>query len=58
MNTTPAPITTRPNAAASRVLPQRKVTPPPAVPRPFQVLQGGRAPAQLSLLLRPVLTLR
>ena len=48
----------RPNAAASRVLPQRKSTPTPATPRPFQVLQSGRAPAQLSLLLRPVLTLR
>jgi hypothetical protein len=54
MNTTPAPT-----PAARRVLPQRKATPPPAVPRPSsRVLQGGRAPAQLSLLLRPVLTLR
>ena len=48
MNTSNSPRT-----MAKPVLPQRKAAPLPSVQRqPFQVLQTGRAPAQLSLFLR------
>lgn len=52
--------TTRPSMPArSAVLPQRQPVVRPAAPRqPFQVLQSGRAPAQLSLFLRPALNAR
>ena len=51
MNTTTSP---RNGAMAKAVLPQRKAPVLTAVQRqPFQVLQTGRPPAQLSLFLRP-----
>lgn len=55
MNTTQTFLTpARPGASASSVLPQRKA---PVLQQPqrqpFRVLQTGRAPAQLSLFLRP-----
>lgn len=51
MNTTSS---TRNGAMAKAVLPQRKAAALPTVLRqPFQVLQTGRPPAQLSLFLRP-----
>ncbi|MBC8058499.1 MAG: hypothetical protein H7Y61_18160 [Rhizobiales bacterium] len=44
----------RPGATASSVLPQRKAPAPQQPQRqPFRVLQTSRAPAQLSLFLRP-----
>lgn len=61
MSQTPNPSTfTRPDAAARRVLPQRRdPVLQPAQPRlPFRVLQTSRAPAQLSLWLRAELDLR
>jgi hypothetical protein len=61
MSQHPTPsISTRPVAAASRVLPQRRdpVLQPAAPRQPFRVLHTSRAPAQLSLLLRPGVTLR
>ncbi len=52
-------------SATRRPIDARTVLPPPrppvllAAPRqPFQVLQTGRAPAQLSLFLRPALYAR
>ena len=51
MNTSNSP---RNGATAKAVLPQRKAPVLPTVLRqPFQVLQTGRPPAQLSLFLRP-----
>jgi hypothetical protein len=45
--------------AASSVLPQRKAPILQVAPRlPFRVLQTSRAPAQLSLFLRPGLSSR
>lgn len=59
MNTTTAPVSSRPAAAGSNVLPASKATLPQATPRlPFRVLQTSRAPAQLSLFLRPGLSSR
>ena len=61
MNPNPtSPSLTRPIAAASRVLPQRRdpVLQPAAPRQPFRVLQTARAPAQLSLWLRAELNLR
>ena len=61
MSQTPNPLPfTRPDAAARRVLPQRRdPVLQPAAPRlPFRVLQTSRAPAQLSLWLRAELDLR
>ena len=45
----------RPGAAASKVLPQRSKAPVLQQPQrqPFRVLQTSRSPAQLSLFLRP-----
>ena len=58
-NTPHAPTPERPIAAASLVLPQRKTPLLPLVPRqPFRVLHTNRAPAQLSLFLRPTLAAR
>ncbi len=46
--------TPKPRAAASPVLPQRKAPVLQVAQRlPFRVLQTSRAPAQLSLYLRP-----
>ena len=48
--------TSSPRAAASAVLPQRKTPILQVAPRlPFRVLQTNRAPAQLSLFMRPAL---
>ncbi len=48
-----------PRASASTVLPQRKAPILQVAPRlPFRVLQTSRAPAQLSLFLRPGLSSR
>lgn len=48
-----------PRAAAGAVLPQRKAPILQVAPRlPFRVLQTSRAPAQLSLFLRPGLSSR
>ena len=56
MNGAPTP---RSRAMASAVLPQRKAPVPPASERqPFRVLQTSRAPAQLSLFLRPGSSIR
>jgi len=44
---------TRQGAAAAAVLPQRKAPVLQPQRQPFRVLQTGRAPAQLSLFLRP-----
>ena len=53
------PTASRPYAAASAVLPQRKAPVLPSAPRqPFRVLHANRAPAQLSLFLRPTLGAR
>lgn len=50
---------TIPRAAASAVLPQRKAAVLQVAPRlSFRVLQTSRAPAQLSLFLRPGLSSR
>jgi hypothetical protein len=48
-------VATRSGANASSVLQRREPTSPvaPYQHRPSQVLQTGRAPAQLSLFLRP-----
>lgn len=55
-NTPHAPALKRPITAATLVLPQRKAPVLPLVPRqPFRVLHTNRAPAQLSLFLRPTL---
>jgi len=57
MNTTISPVSSRPVAAGSKLLPQRKAPVPQAAPRlPFRVLQTSHAPAQLSLFLRPGLS--
>ncbi|MEP7102065.1 MAG: hypothetical protein ABI781_16270 [Burkholderiales bacterium] len=59
MSTTTTPVSTRPAAAGSKVLPQRKSPAPLLAPRlPFRVLQTSRSPAQLSLFLRPGLSSR
>jgi len=59
MSTTTIASSSRPGAAASKVLPQRKAPALPAAPRlPFRVLQTSNAPAQLSLFLRPGLASR
>ena len=54
-----APNSSKQRASASTVLPQRKAPVLQAAPRqPFRVLQTSRAPAQLSLFLRPDIGLR
>ena len=59
MNTATAPVSARSGAAGSRVLPQSQAAQAQAAPRlPFRVLQTSRAPAQLSLFLRPGLSSR
>ncbi len=59
LTNTSAAASTRPRAAASAVLPQRKAPILQVTPRlPFRVLQTSHAPAQLSLFLRPGLSLR
>jgi len=58
-STNTSTASTSPRAAASAVLPQRKAPTLQVAPRlPFRVLQTSRAPAQLSLFLRPGLSLR
>ncbi|MES3014012.1 MAG: hypothetical protein V4750_09845 [Pseudomonadota bacterium] len=58
-STNTSAASTRPRAAANAVLPQRKAPILQVAPRlPFRVLQTSRAPAQLSLFLRPSLSLR
>jgi hypothetical protein len=66
MNTTTNAVTTsvattlrKTSRPAAATLPQRKAPILPVVQRqPLSVLQTGRAPAQLSLFLRPSINLR
>ena len=59
MSTTTSPVSSRPGAAGSKLLPQRKAPVLQTAPRlPFRVLQTSRSPAQLSLFLRPGLSSR
>ena len=59
MNTTTTSAPSRPGAAARALLPLRQAPTLHMTPRqPLRVLQSGRAPAQLSLCLRPGLIAR
>ena len=59
MSTSTAFNPSRPGAAARAVLPLRQAPVLHIAPRhPLRVLQSGRAPAQLSLCLRPGLIAR